>query len=492
MADSKITDLNPMTAGVLARTIDVVPIVDVSATEDKKVTIQQIMDDAPVTGSNPGSMSVADKTKLDGVATGATANSSDATLLNRANHTGTQTASTISNFNEAAQDAVGTILTDTSTIDFTYNDAGNTISAIVVANSIGNTQLRTGAATSVVGRSANSVGALADIEASADGQYLTRAGGALSFAVIPNFTSSAAGLAPASGGGTTNFLRADGTWAAPSGGGGGGDNVSVNGSAATDINLSDSTPAPPSGGVNVSWQKDTAAPDNVSAYFSIDQNFIYNFYRSAFLFNDFLSTGTLQPFVGTAVASGTISNIAPTSHNNVGTIRLITASTATANSGYRIHTDIGAVVIGGDEYFLGTAKFESFTDTVTRFGLHDSSSTTDAVDGAYFEIVGSTATAKTASNSTRTSNATTATLSTGVWYTFKILVNSDATSVNFQIQNNSTSDTVLNVNNTENIPTGSARAMGVNLISYRTTAASSVGLVTLDSILFANVGVLDR
>lgn len=35
-------------------------------------------------------------------------------------------------------------------------------------------------------------------------------------------TSGAAGFAPASGGGTTNFLRADGTWAAPSGGGGGG------------------------------------------------------------------------------------------------------------------------------------------------------------------------------------------------------------------------------------------------------------------------------
>jgi hypothetical protein len=35
------------------------------------------------------------------------------------------------------------------------------------------------------------------------------------------FTSSLKGLAPSSGGGTTNFLRADGTWAAPSGGGGG-------------------------------------------------------------------------------------------------------------------------------------------------------------------------------------------------------------------------------------------------------------------------------
>lgn len=38
----------------------------------------------------------------------------------------------ITDFNEAAQDAVGTILTDTASIDFTYNDAGNQITAAVL------------------------------------------------------------------------------------------------------------------------------------------------------------------------------------------------------------------------------------------------------------------------------------------------------------------------------------------------------------------------
>ena len=38
---------------------------------------------------------------------------------------------------------------------------------------------------------------------------------------INAFTTSLSGAAPASGGGTTNFLRADGTWAAPAGGSGG-------------------------------------------------------------------------------------------------------------------------------------------------------------------------------------------------------------------------------------------------------------------------------
>jgi len=48
---------------------------------------------------------------------------------NRANHTGTQLASTISDFTEAAQDAVGNSLVDSANIDFTYNDAGNSITA---------------------------------------------------------------------------------------------------------------------------------------------------------------------------------------------------------------------------------------------------------------------------------------------------------------------------------------------------------------------------
>jgi hypothetical protein len=53
-------------------------------------------------GTTNKAYTATEKTKLAGIATGATANSSDATLLARANHTGTQTASTISDFNTAA------------------------------------------------------------------------------------------------------------------------------------------------------------------------------------------------------------------------------------------------------------------------------------------------------------------------------------------------------------------------------------------------------
>ena len=57
-----------------------------------------------------GTLSSADKTKLDGIATGATANDTDANLLNRANHTGSQAISTITGLTTALSNKVETSL----------------------------------------------------------------------------------------------------------------------------------------------------------------------------------------------------------------------------------------------------------------------------------------------------------------------------------------------------------------------------------------------
>jgi hypothetical protein len=57
--------------------------------------------------------------------------------------------------------------------------------------------------------------------------------------VLPLFTSTDAGLVPLSGGGTTNFLRADGTWAAAGADGNGIYDSSGSLSAATTVTLSD-------------------------------------------------------------------------------------------------------------------------------------------------------------------------------------------------------------------------------------------------------------
>ncbi len=196
----------------------------------------------------------------------------------------------------------------------TLTDLGSaTLNSTIVANAVTDSKLRQSAGLSVIGRSANTTGNVADISAATDGDVLRRSGTAIGFGniganpsvsigltakngtantylrsdaapaldvsitptwtathtfnntpVVPNdswayakiqnvsatsrilgritagagdieeltgtqtttlldvFTSGLQGVVPASGGGTTNFLRADGTFAVPPGTGGGG------------------------------------------------------------------------------------------------------------------------------------------------------------------------------------------------------------------------------------------------------------------------------
>ena len=86
MADRKITEL-PETTTLAGD--DILPVVDISETETKKVKVSNLLVDQ---------ITADERTKLAGIETGATANETDAHLKSRANHTGTQTASTISDF----------------------------------------------------------------------------------------------------------------------------------------------------------------------------------------------------------------------------------------------------------------------------------------------------------------------------------------------------------------------------------------------------------
>jgi hypothetical protein len=119
-----------------------------------------------------------------------------------------------------------------------------------------------------------------------------------------------------------------------------------------------------------------------------------------------------------------------------------------------------------------------FTGRTVRIGYHDTSTVTDAVDGAYFEIVGATASAKTANNSTRTTNATTATLSLDVPYTFEIDVNAAGTDARFRIYSGTNTTAILDVTNVANIPTTSARTFGAGIVATEaSTTASDIGIL---------------
>src|SRR5690606_36220519 len=85
---------------------------------------------------------------------------------------------------EDIQDIVGAFITDSSTIDFTYNDAGNTMSASIVSNSIGNSQFRQAGPFSVIGNPTNVTSNIQDISASSDNQILRRVSNTLGFGTI--------------------------------------------------------------------------------------------------------------------------------------------------------------------------------------------------------------------------------------------------------------------------------------------------------------------
>ena len=87
MANRKISQL-PETTTVSSD--DIIPVVDTSETTTKKIQVSNLLADQ---------ITEAERTKLTGIAEGATANQTDAYLLNRANQTGTQPASSISDFN---------------------------------------------------------------------------------------------------------------------------------------------------------------------------------------------------------------------------------------------------------------------------------------------------------------------------------------------------------------------------------------------------------
>lgn len=199
-----------------------------------------------IAGGAAGFMTGADKTKLDGIAAGAQVNvptdlsytaatrilasstGADVTLplVVAAGDAGLMTGADKTKLDGIAAGAQVNVPTDLSYTASTRLLASSTGADVTLplatTTDPGLAPARSGVATQYLdGTGAYSTpagGGATDLGYTASTRLLTSSTGA--DVTLPLVTSADAGLAPASGGGTTNFLRADGTWAAPPGGGG--------------------------------------------------------------------------------------------------------------------------------------------------------------------------------------------------------------------------------------------------------------------------------
>jgi hypothetical protein len=190
-----------------------------------------------------------------------------------------------------------------------------------------------------------------------------------------------------------------------------------------------------------------------------------------FLYTDFLGVAgattveAAYPFDYAVISSGTQAKIAG-EQNHPGILRT-SSSTTTNSGGYCIIEGTAFRLTGGEVFELTFQhRVASGTATTLRFGFLDNTTSSDAVDGCYFECPAASLAlvGKTSSNSTRSTTATIYTLTVNTWYRAKVVVNSNATSVTFYLYNDAGS-LLGSQSLTTNIPTASGRETGAGFVA---------------------------
>ncbi len=384
-------------------------------------------------------------------------------------------------------------------------NAAGSLALTIATNAVTNAKAAQMAASTLKGNNTGAAANAADLTATQVTAMLDTA--------VASGASAKKGLVPDPGttAGTTRFLREDMTWFTPPGGGGGG----TPGGASGDVQFNsagvfggftlggDATVNTGTGALTLATNAVSNAKAaqmaaktikaNVSAATAnatdatVDQ--VSNIlpggpmergYRlSPRVETDFLNVAApWGPFANTAISTGTLSfsgtGVVTANHPGCITIN----SSTSANSGEVMgtgSTNAAQFLLGGGEQFDVVFKTgAAFTNITMRFGFHDTATSADAVDGAYFEVsTAGVVTGKTSSNSVRTTSATIATLAVSTWYHARVRVNANATAVDYTIFDDSGTQ-LGTVQNTTNIPIAAGRETGVAFVatSAGTTATA--------------------
>jgi len=202
---------------------------------------------------------------------------------------------------------------------------------------------------------------------------------------------------------------------------------------------------------------------------------------------DGLAAGFLiYPWQINAVGTGTCVP-APGEANHPGIVSLRAA--VPANSGISIPLAVDAFLIGGHCEAIFIIRPQLLAGATIRCGWQDTKTSADNVDGCYFEmttvaLVPGTIVGKCASNSNRTTTATSFVLVTNTWYRLHLAVNVDATLVTFTLKSE-VGATLWTDTVNANIPTGAGRNTGHGLIA--TNGAG--GVATIVDVDYIHAGV---
>lgn len=209
------------------------------------------------------------------------------------------------------------------------------------------------------------------------------------------------------------------------------------------------------------------------------------FYETDFLTN---STHALHqpPWYSAAIAAGTASTPAG-SPTHVGINRF--TSSVNANSGWGLLTSTAAILLAGGETSLCRHRPQTLAGTTRHTGFHDSSSVSDPVDGAWIWQDPATGIiyGRTRSNSVGSTTGTGYQLVTNTWYCEIIVVNADASRVDFYLYDDAGALLWTDFLTT-NIPTAAGRELGHGFVTTN-SGTTAVALVDTD---YLSIRIPDR